>query len=58
MRFRLAMAALAAVLFAVLPTRTLAGTVVGRILPPVFYSGMVAGVIVIVLQVMERRGWA
>jgi hypothetical protein len=44
-------------LFAVLPTRTLAGTVVGRILPPIFYSGMVAGVIVLALQVIERRGW-
>jgi hypothetical protein len=44
-------------LFAVLPTRTLAGIVVGRILPPIFYSGMVAGAIVLALQVIERRGW-
>jgi hypothetical protein len=50
--------AVAPALFAVLPTRTLAGTVVGRILPPIFYSGMVAGAIVLGLQVMERRGWS
>jgi hypothetical protein len=45
-------------LFAVLPTRTLAGAVVGRILPPIFYAGMVAGAIVVALQIVERRGWA
>jgi len=49
--------AVAPALFAELPTRTLAGTVVGRILPPVFYSGMVTGAIVLALQVLERRGW-
>ena len=31
--------------FAVLPTRTLAGAVVGRVLPPLFWSGAVIGVI-------------
>jgi hypothetical protein len=50
--------AVAPALFAVLPTRTLAGTVVGRILPPIFYSGIVAGAIVLGLQVLDRRGWA
>jgi hypothetical protein len=45
-------------LFAVLPTRTLAGAVVGRILPPVFIAGIVVGAIVLGLQVAGRRAWA
>ena len=42
-------------LFAVLPTRTLAGAVVGRILPQVFYSGIVIGAVVLGLQAMQGR---
>lgn len=38
--------------FAVLPTRTLAGALVGRVLPVVFWSGMVVGLAVAVL------GWS
>ena len=49
--------AVAPALFAVLPTRTLAGIVVGRILPPIFYAGMIAGAIILALQILERRGW-
>ncbi len=33
--------------FAALPSRALAGAVVGRILPPLFVSGMVAGLIIV-----------
>jgi hypothetical protein len=35
--------------FAVLPTRTLAGSLVGRVLPALFISGMVVGVLVAAL---------
>ena len=45
-------------LFGVLPSRTLAGAVVGRILPPVFFAGMTAGVLVLALQVVQGRGWS
>jgi hypothetical protein len=38
--------------FAVLPTRTLAGALVGRVLPPLFWSGAVVGVLV---AAMARR---
>jgi hypothetical protein len=38
--------------FAVLPTRTLAGALVGRVLPVVFWSGMVVGLAVAAL------GWS
>lgn len=41
--------------FAVLPTRTLAGAIVGRVLPGVFYAGMAVGVAVIVLEVLAGR---
>jgi hypothetical protein len=51
-------AVVAPALFAVLPTRTLAGEVVGRILPAVFLSGIVFGGIVLGLQAAARRGWA
>lgn len=43
--------------FAVLPTRALAGAVVGRVLPSVFYSGIVAGVIVIGVRLSQGAGW-
>jgi hypothetical protein len=36
--------------FAVLPTRTLAGALVGRVLPPLFWSGMIVGVVVALLE--------
>jgi hypothetical protein len=35
--------------FAVLPTRTLAGALVGRVLPALFWSGMVVGIVVAAL---------
>ncbi|HEY9224996.1 MAG TPA: DUF4149 domain-containing protein [Gemmatimonadaceae bacterium] len=44
-------------LFAVLPSRTLAGAVVGLTLPAILYSGMAVGAFVLVLQVAMRRGW-
>ena len=45
--------------FAVLPTRTLAGALVGRVLPVLFWCGMLVGVGVAVLGVARRpaRGW-
>jgi hypothetical protein len=45
-------------LFAVLPTRELAGEVVGRVLPGLFYSGIVLGALVIVIEVASRGGWS
>jgi hypothetical protein len=45
-------------LFAVLPSRTLAGAVVGRVLPVVFYAGIVAGLILLGLQLAQGRGWS
>lgn len=51
-------AAVAPALFAVLPTRTLAGAVVGRMLPVVFYSGILVGLGLAALQVMARRQWS
>jgi hypothetical protein len=50
--------AVAPALFAVLPTRELAGTVVGRVLPGVFYSGMVVAVLVIAVEVAARGAWS
>ena len=50
-------AAVAPALFAVLPTRTLAGAVVGRLLPIVFYAGMVAGAALLALQWIIHRRW-
>jgi Domain of unknown function (DUF4149) len=41
--------------FATVPSRTMAGAVVGRTLPVVFYLGIVAGVIVIALQASDGR---
>lgn len=49
--------AVAPALFAVLPTRTLAGAAVGRMLPVIFYAGMVVGVALVALQIMARRQW-
>jgi hypothetical protein len=48
-------AVVAPALFAVLPSRTLAGAVVGRILPVVFYAGMAIGAIVVALQFTAPR---
>ena len=50
-------AAVAPAVFAVLPTRTLAGAVVGRLLPAVFYSGMLIGVVIIALELAARGSW-
>ena len=36
--------------FAVLPTRTLAGALVGRVLPVLFYSGAAVGILVVLLS--------
>jgi hypothetical protein len=44
-------------LFAALPTRTLAGAVVGRVLPSIFYSGMVVGLATMVLDWRGRGEW-
>jgi hypothetical protein len=50
--------AVAPAAFAVLPTRTLAGALVGRVLPVVFWSGMVVGIVVAVLGwSMPHRLW-
>jgi hypothetical protein len=50
--------AVAPAAFAVLPTRTLAGALVGRVLPVVFWSGMVVGVVVAALGwSMPNRVW-
>jgi len=50
--------AVAPAAFAVLPTRTLAGALVGRVLPVVFWSGIVVGVIVAALGwSMPHRAW-
>src|SRR5689334_2939423 len=44
--------------FAVLPTRTLAGALVGRVLPVVFWSGMIVGLAVAALGwSMPNRLW-
>jgi len=49
--------AVAPALFAVLPSRSLAGEVVGRLLPAIFYSGMIVGGLVLVTQFRARGGW-
>jgi hypothetical protein len=43
--------------FAVLPTRALAGAVVGRVLPAIFYWGMLTGLAVIVWERGAGHGW-
>jgi hypothetical protein len=40
--------------FAVLPTRALAGALVGRVLPQVFYAGMLLGVVAAALAWSDR----
>jgi ABC-type sugar transport system substrate-binding protein len=50
--------AVAPAAFAVLPTRTLAGALVGRVLPVVFWSGMVVGLVVAAIGwSMPNRLW-
>lgn len=49
--------AVAPAVFAVVPTRTLAGAVVGRLLPAVFYSGIVTGSLLIGVDLVIRRHW-
>jgi uncharacterized protein DUF4149 len=49
--------AVAPALFAVVPTRTMAGEVVGRLLPSIFYSGIVTGALVIGVDLVIRRHW-
>src|SRR6478752_7499323 len=41
--------------FAVLPTRTLAGALVGRVLPPLFWSGAAVGAFVAVMVRRSQR---
>jgi hypothetical protein len=50
-------AAVAPALFATLPSRTLAGEVVGRLLPAIFYSGILAGAWVVATQYLSRDAW-
>jgi hypothetical protein len=50
-------AIVAPTLFDTLPTRTLAGAVVGRVLPAIFYSGMVVGLATLVLDRRARGEW-
>ena len=50
--------AVAPALFTVLPTRTLAGAVVGRMLPSVFYSGIVVGALVVAIDLIARGPWS
>lgn len=49
-------AAVAPAAFAALPTRTLAGALVGRVLPVVFYWGLAAGIALVLLARAGRRG--
>lgn len=42
--------------FVVLPTRTLAGALVGRVLPVIFYAGVVIGAVIVVLDLAGRTG--
>jgi len=50
-------AAVAPAAFAVLPSRTLAGALVGRVLPVLFWSGMAVGVIGAALGGSIGGGW-
>jgi hypothetical protein len=50
-------AVVAPALFATLPTRTLAGVVVGRVLPAIFYSGMLVGVLTLLLDWQAHGEW-
>jgi hypothetical protein len=42
--------------FAVLPSRTLAGALVGRVLPVIFYAGVVIGSVIVLLDLVGRTG--
>lgn len=42
--------------FLVLPSRTLAGALVGRVLPVIFYAGVVIGAVIVVLDILGRTG--
>src|SRR5207253_1478195 len=45
--------------FAGLPSRTLAGALVGRVLPVIFYAGVVIGSLIVILDLLSRTGgWA
>lgn len=46
--------AVAPAAFAVLPTRALAGALVGRVLPTLFFAGMAVGLVVAVLDLRYR----
>lgn len=41
--------------FSALPTRTLAGALVGAVLPPLFYSGLIIGLLLVVIALGSRR---
>jgi hypothetical protein len=46
--------------FAALPSRTLAGAVVGKVLPTVFSTGMLVGIVVFTIDLLDRTrggGW-
>lgn len=43
--------------FDVLPSRTLAGALVGRVLPVIFYAGMMLGLTLVVIEAAWGRGW-
>lgn len=43
--------------FDVLPSRMLAGALVGRVLPVLFWAGMALGVLLVVLEGAWGRGW-
>ena len=49
-------AAVAPAAFAVLPSRALAGALVGRVLPVLFYAGLAAGALALVLEVAGGGG--
>jgi hypothetical protein len=50
-------AAVAPAAFAVLPTRALAGALVGRVLPPLFLAGMAVGAVAAALQWGAAGPW-
>jgi hypothetical protein len=43
--------------FAALPTRTLAGDIVGRVLPVVLYAGIGVGALVVALDTVDAEEW-
>lgn len=44
--------------FAVLPTRSLAGALVGRVLPVLFYAGLIVGALIVLLDMLTpTRAW-